>query len=290
MRESICFGSALVALGAGCSGATGTLVVEASGEEAATVGYPAGEIAFADGWSLTFEQILVSVDGLSLVQGDQRPALEAESTVIDLTDGDQVVWTLPALPAQRWSDVGYAIAVPTTASRRLGAVTESDVAAMIAAGASFRMLGTATHPTHGRYEVDLALPLRVRMTGCVSGRDGTDGIVIPASGTHTSQLTLHLDHLFFDSARAEEPSLRFEAWAAAAGADRIVTLDELAAQSLADLRGLDGMPLDDEAGAPIVYEPPSTGLPEPTLEAFVLAEALTIGHFEGEGHCDYAAE
>jgi hypothetical protein len=24
-----------------------------------------------------------------------------------------------------------------------------------------------------------------------------------------------------------------------------------------------------------------------TLAAFVLAEAFTVGHFEGEGHCDY---
>jgi hypothetical protein len=290
MRDEPLLGCALVALGTGCAGGTGTLVVEASGEEAATMGYPAGDIAFADGWSLTFEHIFVSVEGLTLAQGAQRPALEAESTVIDLTAGDQLVWTLPGLPAQRWSDVGYVIATPAASSRRLGAVSEADVQAMVAAGVSFRMLGAATHPTHGRFELDLSLPLRVRMSGCVSGRDGTDGIVIPASGTHTTQLTLHLDHLFFDSARAEEPSLRFDAWAAAAGADRVVTLEDLGGQSLADLRGLDGMPLVDEGGAPIVYEPPSTGLPEPTLRAFVRAEALTIGHFEGEGHCDYEEE
>ncbi len=275
------------ALAAGCGGGTGTVEVWVSGEEAATMGYPVGDIAFADGWTVQFEHLFVSVQDFALVEGGQTLTLEAESTVVDLTAGDQPLWSFPGVPAQRWSDVGYRLALPTTSSRRLGSVAVSDVQAMVEGGLSFRMVGTATHPTHGSVRIDLGLPLEVRMERCVSGRDGTDGLVVPASGTHTTQLTLHLDHLFFDSARAEEPSLRFDAWAAVAGGDRTVTYADLAGQSLADLRGIDGMPLVDELGVPIAYEPPSTGLPMQTLQAFVLAEAATIGHFEGEGHCDY---
>ncbi|GAB4196295.1 MAG: hypothetical protein OHK0013_03320 [Sandaracinaceae bacterium] len=279
----------LFALPAGCAEATGTLDVEVSGEEAATMGFPVGDITFADGWTVSFEHLFVALDDFHLAAGERRLALEAEPTVVDLAEGDQLLWSFAAIPAQRWPEVGYAIAPPTASARRLGRVRTEDVAALVAAGASFRMIGAATHPTHGRFEIDLALPLNVRTSGCVSGRDETDGVVIPTNGTRASQITLHLDHLFFDSARAEEPALRFEAWAAAAGADRTVTYEDLATQRLADLRGLDGMPLDDESGALIAYEPPSTGLPSQTLQAFVLGMAVTIGHFEGEGHCDYEA-
>jgi hypothetical protein len=273
---------------AGCGGeSVGTVVVEVSGEEAPVVGFPAGDIAFVDGWSIDFDHIFVAIEGFYLADGDRSQTLDADNTVIDLTDGDQVLWTFPGVPAQRWSDVEYVITEPTATSRRLGTVTEADVAALTTAGVSFRMIGTATHPTHGDYDFDVAIPMSLHASECVSGRDGTDGIVVPANGTHQTQITLHLDHLFFDSARAEEPNLRFEAWAAVAGEDNLITYSDLASQNLADLVGIDGMPLVDEAGAPIAYEPPASGLPAQNLQAFLLAEAFTIGHFEGEGHCDY---
>lgn len=276
------------AITAGCGGeATGTLEVEVSGEEAPVVGYPAGDVAFADGWTLQFEHIFVAVEGFALSDGSRSQSLEAESTVVDLTDGDQLVWTFPGIPAQRWSNVEYVITEPTASSRRLGGVTESDVMGLVSAGASLRMIGTAMHATHGSYDFDVAIPMSAHSEGCISGRDETAGLVVPTNGTYRTQMTLHLDHLFFDSARAEEPNLRFEAWAAVAGADREITYGDLASQSLADLVGIDGMPLLDEEGMPIAYEPPSSGLAMPTLQAFVLAEAFTIGHFEGEGHCDY---
>lgn len=276
------------ALAPGCGGgATGTVSVEVSGEEAPVIGYPTGDIAFADGWTIQFEHIFVAVEDFSLTEGERTVMLESESTVVDLTAGDQELWSFPGIAAQRWSDVEYVIARPTATSRRLAGVTEADVAGMVDAGVSFRMIGTATHPTHGSYDLDLGIPFAVHMSACVSGRDGTNGIVVPANGTHETQLTLHLDHLFFDSARAEEPNLRFEAWAAVAGADREVSYADLATQNLTDMIGIGGMPLVDEDGSLIAYEPPSAGLPMQNLQAFVLAQAFTIGHFEGEGHCDY---
>ncbi len=271
----------------GCPQAAGTVEIEISGEEAATMGFPVGDIAFVDGWSVSFEHVFISVETFELSDGTTAFRSDARSVLVDLAAGDQLVWTFPSVPAQRWPDVSWHIARPTAETRLLGSVTDADRAAMVADGVSFRILGTATHPTHGVIDIDLALPMAAHMEGCVSGRDGTDGIVVPASGTHRTQLTIHLDHLFFDSARAEEPSLRFDAWAAVAGADGTVTYEDLALQNLADLTNAEGMPLLDGEGNPVVYEPPSTGLPMQTLAAYVLAEAFTVGHFEGEGHCDY---
>lgn len=269
-----------------CAGPTGTLEVEVSGEEAARTGFPVGDLAFVDGWSVRFDKILVHLADFSIAD-DARFELPAESTIVDLTRGDQVVWTFSAVPAQRWPNVGYLIARPMRGARRLMGVSEADAEAMTAAGTSFWLVGTATHPTRGTVRIDLALSMAAHMERCRSGRDGTDGIVVPASGTHRTQMTLHLDHLFLDSFRSEEPNLRFDAWAAAAGSDGVVTFSDLASQRLADLRGPDGGPLVDAMGQRVVYEPPTTGLRENTLAEFVRAQALTLGHFEGEGHCDY---
>ncbi|MBX7192934.1 MAG: hypothetical protein K1X94_12790 [Sandaracinaceae bacterium] len=273
----------------GCAEGAGSVEVAIDGEQAAEIGYPAGDIAFADGWSMTFDHLFVAVEGFSLADAATSVPLEAPSTLVDLTGGEQIVWSFPSVPAQRWPNVGYDIAPPTSATRRLGEVAQSDLDAMIAAGASFRMMGTASHPTQGSFTLDLVLPLRIETHHCQSGRDGTDGLVVPASARYVTQITTHLDHLFFDSARAEEPALRFDAWAAVAGDDRVITLDDLETQQLADLHDASGEPLLDDAGAPVIYEPPSTGLPRQTLGAFVIAQAITIGHFEGEGHCEYVA-
>lgn len=277
-------------LASGCAAQSGTVQLDISGEEAAEVGYPTGDIAFADGWTLRLDHVLVAVEGVTLADATTSFPVETPSTLVDLTAGEQTVWTLREIPAQRWPEVGYRIAPPTTATLRLGAVTQAQLDALVPERISFRLQGTAAHAMHGSFAIDLAIPMTVTMTRCQSGADGTDGFVVPPSGTHRSQLTAHLDHLFFDSARAEAPSLRFDAWAAAAGDDRVVTLADLETQALADLRGVDGGPLVDDEGALIAYEPPSTGLPRHTLGAFVIAEAHTIGHFEGEGHCDYVAE
>lgn len=266
---------------------TGTLTIAVSGEEAAVGGYPAGDIAFRDGWTMQFEHVFAAVGEVSVEEGGTEFILDEAIRVVDLAEGDVVYATVPGVPAQRWSDFIYHLHPPTASSGRVGRVTADDVTQMASAGSTLRLVGTATHPTHGMYTFDVGIPAEVHMSGCESGRDGTAGLVIPTNAIYETQLTLHLDHLFFDSARAEEPNLRFDAWAAVAGADRNVTYAELANQSLADLRGIDGMPLMDGA-TPVAYEPPATGLPMPTLQAFVLAEALTVGHFEGEGHCDYA--
>lgn len=279
--------SGACALALGCAAETGSLRVDISGEDIATMGLPVGDIAFADGWSLTFEHVFVVVEDFQIDDGSAAFPLEAPSTIVDLHAGDQTVWSYTGVPAQRWSRVGYRIARATAGTRRLGDVSAADLDAMVAANASLRLVGTATHPTHGSFALDLALPVSSHLERCESGADATDGFVVPNSGTHQSQMTIHLDHLFFDSARAEEPSLRFEAWAAVAGDDDVITYADLAGQHLADLRGIDGGPLLDDAAAPVVYEPPSTGLPAQTLAAFVFAQSLGVGHFEGEGHCDY---
>lgn len=276
-------------IGAGCSASTGTVAIELGGEQAAEVGWPFevdGEtIGFSDGWSMSFDRVLVSVDGFALAGGDgERVALEVDPVIADLHGGPVQVYRFEGVPARRWDDVSWSIVPATSGARLAGGARSEDAQRMIDGGLAILIEGTATHPVHGDVGVSIGVPGTLHNQRCEQA-DGTLGVVVPASGVARAQLTFHLDHVFFDSLGEREPALRFEAWAAAAGDDDVVTLDDLASQPLADLRGIDGMPLQ---GAP--YDPGSVPLPSPDLGAFVREAITTIGHLDGEGHCHYERE
>ncbi len=279
---------------AACGSASGTLAVAASGEQAAVEGWPFeadGEVvAMDDGWSIEMERVLVSVDELTLAGADgERAAVTLEPVVFDLHDGPTEIARFDAVPARRWERLDYRVSPPRAGARASGSVTDADVAHMIASGISMLLEARATHPEHGAFEISLGVPITISNERCEK-EDGTDGVVVPASGVAQIELTFHLDHVFFDSYGEREPALRFEAWAAAAGDDRVVTLEDLASQPLADLRGLDGAPLRDPTGTPLAYDPGPSPLSSPDLRSFVLAAIATTGHLDGEGHCAYRVE
>jgi hypothetical protein len=93
---------------------------------------------------------------------------------------------------------------------------------------------------------------------------------VPDAGLATFQITIHADHLFYDSLVAEEPQLLFQPIADAdASGDGEVTREELAATDI---------------GA---YDPGSAGGIE-DLWAWLVAASRTVGHADGEGHCHAA--
>ena len=271
---------------AACGGdAAGVVEVSLGGEQAAEQGWPFeadGEtIGFEDGWSMEVDRVVVSVTAFSLRGGDgEALELDVDPVVADLSGGPVQAWRFEGVPARRWEDVAWRIAPPTAAARVIGGARAEDVSRMVAEGLGMLFEGRATHPTHGTVEVSVGVPLAVDNQRCEQG-DGTRGIVVPASGVAETELTFHLDHLFFDSLGEREAVMRFEAWAAAAEDGR-VTLDDLASQSLADLRRVGGEPLG------VAYDPGPSALPSGDLRAFVVAATTTVGHLDGEGHCAYA--
>jgi hypothetical protein len=111
----------------------------------------------------------------------------------------------------------------------------------------------------------------------------TDGIVVANNAVHDAQVTVHLDHLFFDTFAVDDASLHFDPMAAVAPESGPLTLGDLAKQNnLSDLKGEDGEPLD------LAYDPGSAFDPPPrNLEEYVVSAATTTGHWNGEGHCTY---
>jgi len=268
----------------------GELTVHISGEEAAQSGYPVGsgedEIAFADGWTLEFHKVLVSLTDFSLetANGD-RAAIEADPVVADLHVGEPVLWNFRAVPAKRWDRVGYRYAPPTDESRRADEVDTADLERMRSEGYSVYIEATARKADQ-QVELAWGFPFVVQMSECQNASDGTDGVVVRDNAQNTAQITVHLDHLFFDSYVAEEPALRFDAMAAVAPQDGPLRLDDLAKQNnLSDLKDRDGHSLG------LAYDPGSDFKPVPKdLAQYVTAAATTTGHWNGEGHCVYTRQ
>ncbi|HMI93563.1 MAG TPA: hypothetical protein VK509_19455 [Polyangiales bacterium] len=265
----------------------GSLKVSASGEQAALSGYPVGEgddeIAFADGWTMVLGKVLISIGDFRLRTQDGDDAMvDSDPVVFDLHQGEPKLWSFDDVPAQRWDRVGYKYELPTSKTRTAGDVANEDLEQMIDEGYSLLVAGTARKD--GReIEFEYGFPFEITMDNCHNGIDDTDGLVIGDGAAAEAQITIHLDHLFFDDWAIEDPALRFDAMAEMAPAGGVLTLDDLAAQdNLSDLLDAAGAPLE------LGYDPGSEFEPVPeNLRDLVISAATTTGHFNGEGHCDY---
>jgi hypothetical protein len=268
---------------------TGSVRVAISGEAAAISGFPAGSgddvIAFADGWTLEMRKVLVSLEGFELraTDGDDA-AVDADPVVADLHLGEPELWRFDGVPARRWDRVGYRYKAPTRSSRAANDVSDDDIERMV--DGSYSLLIDAVASKDGQeITIEFGFAMQVAHSHCVNGQDETDGLVVPTNGAADAQITVHLDHLFFDTYASDEAALRFDPMAAVA-MDEKVTLDDLALQdNLSDLLDADGEPLD------LAYDPGSAFDPIPeNLREYVQAAATTTGHFNGEGHCKYTLE
>jgi hypothetical protein len=91
--------------------------------------------------------------------------------------------------------------------------------------------------------------------------------VVEDGRTATFQITVHADHLFHDSLVAESPQMLFEPLAAA-------DVDDDGEVTEAELKAAD-------IGA---YDPGNEDVDD--LWSWLLAQSRTLGHVDGEGHCD----
>jgi hypothetical protein len=89
--------------------------------------------------------------------------------------------------------------------------------------------------------------------------------------TASFQITVHADHLFYDSLVSEEPQLLFQPLADAdADEDGEISSVELS---------------DADIGA---YDPGNADIDD--LWSFLVAQHRTLGHVDGEGHCEASAD
>jgi hypothetical protein len=243
----------------------GTLDVQIYGEQFIEDGIPAG--VFADGWSLRFDSFLVSVGEVSATAaGADTPALEDDTyRIFELAQssgGDGFLVLSGRVPGGAYDDIGYRIAGSSEAVA--GNATAEDVALMNESGYAIHVEGQATRGDQRRtFAWGFTMATTYRRCRSVAAIDGVGA---------SSVLTIHADHLFYDDLVSEEPSVRFDAMASADGdGDGDVTTDELSA---VDITGFER------------YQVGSFDVTD--LWNFVDHQTSTVGHIDGEGHCELA--
>ncbi|HEY1101533.1 MAG TPA: hypothetical protein VGF99_21520 [Myxococcota bacterium] len=249
---------------------TGSVVVGITGEEAATEGLPFEEdgevIAFADGWSVTFDHYLAVVGALQV--GDD---VDDATYIVDLAKlgGDPPgaeLFTFEGLAAGQ-QPFSFAMPAANADSVVVGEADAALVQQMRDDGLTYYVAGAATKD--GR-TVTFEYPLTTATTNsdCTNGDDDKQGVTVEAGVTADAEITIHIEHLFYDTLGVEGPDLVFDPLAASAAADD----DDLTAEELGSLTV-------DAAS----YDKGSFDVT--TMLDYIAVAASSQAHLNGEGLC-----
>ncbi len=127
---------------------------------------------------------------------------------------------------------------------------------------NIRVRGTATRDNVTK-NFDWTIDTTTRYTACETST------AVTSSSPGTFQITVHADHFFYDSLVADDPEVVFQALADAdADNDGTITREEL-----------------EQAGLG-AYDPGSANEVD-NLWTWLEAQSATLGHVDGEGHCDF---
>lgn len=230
-----CLLAGLIGASAGCSDdptGRGDVTVTVYGEAFIEAGIPAE--AMADGWAVTFDRFVVTVD--DVVVGGVAATNSASPDLAVATGGAGHPIASLSVPEGKHTGARFALSrIELAGSASKDGVTK-------------------------RFEWAFDQP--TRFTGCETTTTVADG------GQATFEITVHADHFFYDSLVSEAPAVVFQALADAdADGDGDITQAELEA---ADIGG---------------YDPGSAG-GVGSLWAWLVAQSQSVGHVDGEGHCD----
>lgn len=257
MKYSTVFGVILGLLAAGCTG-DATWTVETWGEEYIEEAIPAADVA--DGYSVVFDEFLVALSSVALVDGNGDAVVEVEGQqIFDLVQVGPHAVGEAEVPATHYDRVDMTIAPASGATA--GNADDEQVSFMNDHGLSIAVLGTATLGGDGyvfewQFDTDTHYACEPDLTLSVGGEGSTE-------------LTIHGDHLFYGDLEDPDTDLGFTVLAAAdADGDYEVTRDELEAVDIA------------QTGYGVGQYSDVTD-----LWAFVEHLTRTLGHIDGEGHC-----
>ncbi len=217
---------------AACGGGEGSVTVTAYGEEFIEQGIQATDMA--DGWTVEFTQF--------------------RATISDINVAGEVLAAPPPVDVKPSSGgTGHVLGTVTTPA--------GDHSGSAYTISRLEVAGSATKDTVTK-SFNWVFEKTTRYSNCEATT------MVEDQGQATFQITLHADHLFYDSLVAEEPNVVFQALADAdADSDGTLTQAELQSASVGAYdSGSDGSIND--------------------LWAYLEALTQTVGHVDGEGHCD----
>jgi hypothetical protein len=359
-----------------------SLTVTISGEGAALTGFAfppssSDDLAFVDGWDVTFDRILVTVGEITLADDpDTSPTDQAQTGAVvaratgpwavdvskpaaatgvdpkagsgsladpspassDLVGKDPHAQPLARVdtldggrrfdPSRRYA-FGFDVVAATAAAKHmnLDASAAADYAEMVDKGLSVLYVGTATFkgatcaqsdassetpydfgklPTTVKFRLGFKTPTRYQ--NCQNtdlrgkpfdGEEAQRGVQV--SGPTTAQITLHVDHPFWNTVDHDAAELYFDQMAAAASPDGMLVIDDLSAldftsfedrsgaalpwrSCVADKRVKPGVRKFDSGSVPV--DP--SGAPSSALRSYadyVTYQQSTQGHLNADGLC-----
>ncbi len=248
--------------------APGTLEIRIYGEGFIEEGIPAAELS--DGWAVKFDRFLVGVSDVKAARGHGAPDLtDAQQRIFDVATpsmGKGALVATAMVPGGAFNHVSYRIKPATAGAMAAPGLVAGALDGMVAAGEAVRVEGKATKD--GK-TVSFAWGFKASVfhREC-RGTAKVDG------GSAATQITIHGDHLFYDDLFAAEPKVAFDIIAASdKDGDGTVTAAELA-----------GKDISKEAR----YQVGSTKITN--LWDFISRQVTTVGHIDGEGHCEITLE
>jgi hypothetical protein len=185
--------------------------------------------------------------------------------------------TFEEVPSGQWDKFEYEHVAAAADTQPLGTVAAADLQAMRDKGLTHLIEGSAACPARNvRFTFEVVAP--ARFYDCES--DGEPGVSVGSGGGSAATVTLHGDHLWFDSlpTGSEGTVMRRAAWLVRADADAngmLTTSDLAAVPAEVAFPSSEGYSL---GGATI-----SNALD------FVKAQLVTQGHLNGEGECSWTA-
>ncbi len=208
----------------------GTINVNAWGEGFIEEGIPSAE--FADGWAVEFERFNVTISDINVGGDFLAGPFESELTEPS-DDKGQPVGALSA-PVGDYNDASFVI---------------SDI----------EVRGIATKGNETKTFL-WRFPTPIRYTDCETF------VGVTTEYESTMKITIHSDHLFYDSLVGDAANLRFDAYAKAdSNNDGEVSQAELAEAPIGD------------------YDTGSLDIDN--LWDFIVEHANSLGHLNGEAHC-----
>lgn len=288
-----------------------SLSVRIEAEDVITKGIPAGMATaqIRDGWSATFSKYLATVGNFSAAYATMPGAVAKDPRVhiVDLanvsTNGAEL-WKLNGISDGRW-EVYYHTPVATANAIVHPSVSPADAMSMVTQSLTYWIEGEITNPNGQSCPPKAhAIPGNKMSNSKMSGPnpcydapkvqfkigvmapthfgpceiEGSSGVALVQNVTQTVSVTLHGDHLFFNGFPEghEGGVLRLAQWLADCdlNLDGVVTNDELQKINTTDL------PVIDKR-----YNLGASPIKINNMLDYVVAQAKTQGHFQGEGGC-----
>lgn len=275
-------GILLAALAGSCGddgGGPGTLRVDLVAEVTITDGLKSGpgEEDTRD-YGVTYSKFLVAAGHVKLAQtrsGAQRS--DASAYIADLRalgPTGLTMTTFEDLPSGQWDQFGYETPLATAGFQKLGPVSDADAQAMIDQQLTYWIEGTVQSPKPVNFV--FKVPVGSLFSECE--RDGEPGVAIGAGRTTTAALTIHGDHVWFDTVvRGGESTVnRRTSWLVNSDkdGDGMVTSDDLKSVKAEQV-----FPTSEG------YNLSGGVVPIATAYDFIRAQLASQGHLDGEGEC-----